>query len=592
MTTGLHEPDAAPPLVVPAGPAPATARQVEPGPGAGSGLRPGTGVRPVDPALPAPPSDAEMVSYLGRQHRWVLVLQALSFVLVAVSATSFAVADLRLLLFLVPLSLFAVTMVVSLLSSSRRRRVDLASHRALLAAWRPDAVPSVDVLLPSAGEDLAVLANTYHHVAALEWDGTLRVLVLDDSARPEVAALAAAHGFEYLTRPDRGRLKKAGNLRYGYEHSSGDVLAVLDADFVPRPDYLRALVPYLDDPRVGIVQSPQYFDAVAGMGWLQRCAGATQEMFYRWIQPARDRSDAAICVGTCALYRRSALEASGGFAQIGHSEDVHTGVGMLRRGLVVRYVPVVLSKGLCPDDVRAFVTQQYRWCTGSMSLLADPSFHDDGFLTLRQRLCFWSGFLYYISTGVNAVVAPLPAVVMLWAFPAWVEPMNSVWLLGAVLLWLVVYPVVMRGHWRVDVLRVQYLYSFAHAVAIVDLVRGRTQEWVATGTTAAATGGRRASVATTVVRTTTLYAAVAQALLWTGLGHVTLTRGLEVTWAMVLLAALSAYVQWPLVATGLRAGAVGVDRRTAAPPVAGAAGAAGAGAAVVGSLVAAGAVAH
>src|SRR5262249_36877354 len=154
----------------------------------------------------------------------------------------------------------------------------------------------------------------------------------------------------------------------GFEQSHGDLIAVFDADFVPRPDFIRELMPYFDDPRVGIVQSPQYFGTGRSMHWLQRNAGATQEMFYRWIQTARDRFGAAICVGTCALYRRTALEEAGGFAQIGHSEDVHTGVNVMKVGYRLRYVPVVVSKGLCPDSFSGFVNQQYRWCTGSLSL--------------------------------------------------------------------------------------------------------------------------------------------------------------------------------------------------------------------------------
>ncbi len=142
------------------------------------------------------------------------------------------------------------------------------------------------------------------------------------------------------------------------------------------------------------------------MHWLQRGAGATQELFYRWVQPSRDRSDAAICVGTCAVYRRRALDAAGGFAQIGHSEDVHTGVKLLRAGFLVRYVPVLVAKGLCPDQLGGFVNQQYRWCTGSMSLLRDETFHANRTICRRQRLCFWSGFLYYITTAVNVLVTP------------------------------------------------------------------------------------------------------------------------------------------------------------------------------------------
>lgn len=74
---------------------------------------------------------------------------------------------------------------------------------------------------------------------------------------------------------------------------------------------LSELVPYFEDSSVGIVQSPQFFDTRGPMNWLQRHAGATQELFYRMIQPSRDAVGAAICVGSCALYRRASLVASG-----------------------------------------------------------------------------------------------------------------------------------------------------------------------------------------------------------------------------------------------------------------------------------------
>ncbi len=110
-------------------------------------------------------------------------------------------------------------------------------------------------VLPSAGEPLQVLENTFKHVAALDWPGELRVLVLDDSARRSVESLASSYGFEYKLRPNRGHLKKAGNLKYGFEHSHGDLIAIFDADFCPRSDYLHELAPYFEDESVGIVQS-------------------------------------------------------------------------------------------------------------------------------------------------------------------------------------------------------------------------------------------------------------------------------------------------------------------------------------------------
>jgi peptidoglycan/LPS O-acetylase OafA/YrhL/cellulose synthase/poly-beta-1,6-N-acetylglucosamine synthase-like glycosyltransferase len=500
--------------------------------------------------LPSPPTDAEKFLYMGRQHRWLLWVQALSFSLIAYSILRFSTSSTTLLLFLVPMSLYAIALVISLLSSGRKKRTSLRSHAELTSSYAPSTHPSVDVFLPSAGEPLDVLTNTFTHVAALEWPGALEVHVLDDSARDEVRLLAERFGFTYRTRPDRGHLKKAGNLKFGYDNSRGDLIAIFDADFVPRTDFLSELVPYFEaDPSIGIVQSPQYFDTThgrAGMNWLQRAAGSTQELFYRWIQPARDRSGAAICVGTCALYRRAGLERSGGFAQIGHSEDVHTGVNLLKVGFRVQYVPVLVSKGLCPDTISGFLNQQYRWCSGSMSLLADKSFHDKAGLSWRQRTCFWAGFLYYVGTAVNAFVAPLPTLVMLYHLPSWIQPGNSVWLLGALVLWFVVLPLTFRSRWRIEVLRVQLLYSYAHALAVLHTLTGRTRDWVATG--AANSAKRSTPLATSVMRTIVVYVTLTQLAVVTGLVLVTAQLGIERTWAMAFFGAVQAYVQWPVAA--------------------------------------------
>ena len=191
-----------------------------------------------------------------------------------------------------------------------------------------------------------------------------RRLRSDDGDRSEVLELATQFGFHYIVRPNRGDPKKAGSLQYAFARTSGDYIVILDADFCPRPDFLRYLVPYFDDPTIGIVQSPQYFDSGENLNWIERTAGATQELFYRWILPSRDRFDAAVCVGTCALYRREALAAAGGFAQIEHSEDIHTGLQLMEAGYRTRYVPAVVANGLCPSDMAGFLNQQYRGGTG------------------------------------------------------------------------------------------------------------------------------------------------------------------------------------------------------------------------------------
>ena len=45
--------------------------------------------------------------------------------------------------------------------------------------------------------------------------------------------------------------------------------------------------------------------------YIQRYAGTLQEIFFRFIQPARDRHKAAICAGTNLVYRRAAVRPRG-----------------------------------------------------------------------------------------------------------------------------------------------------------------------------------------------------------------------------------------------------------------------------------------
>jgi cellulose synthase (UDP-forming) len=501
---------------------------------------------PADPGRYAmPPSDAEKYQYLlGGQKRWLLVVQYVAFLAVAVSFAGFATSSYWTFIFSIPLMLFAVEQTLALYTSTRRRRIDLASHQRTVQNWTPHRYPSVDVFVPTAGEELDLLDNTMRHLNLLEWPGELRVSILDDSGRASVRHLAADHGFSYLARPG-SEYKKAGNLRYGEERTNGEIIAIFDADFVPRPDFLLELVPYMDDPNVGVVQSPQFFDTAKRMNWIQRCSGATQELFYRFIQPSRDALGAAVCVGTSALYRRAALDAIGGFPKIGHSEDIYTGLWMHDAGYSTRYVPVVVSKGVTPNNLDNFVAQQYRWCEGSITMLATEHFHTTPNLPLKARLCYWSGFLYYVSTALSSLIIPLPAIIMTWFFPQWVRPWNTIWLAGTLALWLVIYPLVMHGRWRIEVLRIQTVYGFAHVFNIIHLIRGRVVEWHPTGARAPA------PIAIKVKRFYTAYLGLALIVIVVGLTLRAAEDGLTLFAGMLIFTAVNLYVAGPLVVSGI-----------------------------------------
>ena len=114
-------------------------------------------------------------------------------------------------------------------------------------------------------------------------------------------------------------------------------------------------------------------------------------------------------MGSCAVYRRTALAQNGGMSLAEHSEDLHTGFDLHRLGWRLRYLPVALSTGNCPDNILAFLNQQYRWCSGTMSLLRDQKFWKTK-LPLYSRLCYLTGLVGYVYTAVFTFVAPALAI--------------------------------------------------------------------------------------------------------------------------------------------------------------------------------------
>ncbi|CAM9372111.1 unnamed protein product [Ectocarpus sp. 4 AP-2014] len=357
---------------------------------------------------------------------------------------------------------------------------DPEEHAARLRkAQHEHYYPSVDIFLPVCREPTHLLDNTWKYVRALDYPN-VTVHVLDDGAKEEVRQLAEMHGFQYIRRTNIPELKKAGNLRYAFARTSGEVLVIFDADFCPRPEFLKETTPYFKDRDVAILQTPQFFRYREEQTWVEKGAGVTQELFYRMVQVNRNKFDASICVGTCGVYRREALAPFGGTAAIGYSEDVHTGFNCIQLGYKVRYVPQVMAMGTCPDEPRAFFMQQYRWCMGSTTLLSNREFWHST-LTRKQKLCYLSGMFYYSATAMTIFTGPLPGMLLIWFKPEAVLWFNISFALPSILFGYVGMRFWAKQPYDFCCQRVKVIQSYAHLYALKDKIMNTTIPWVPTG---------------------------------------------------------------------------------------------------------------
>lgn len=367
---------------------------------------------------------------------------------------------------------------------------NLARHSSVKSKWmygltNANTLPIVDVFIPTCGEDLNVITNTVRNATLLEWpDSCLNVHVLDDGNRAEVKNMASTLKANYIVRPDRPEMRKAGNLRYAFKKTKSQFILILDADFAPRKDMLEEMVPWMyEDSEIAIVQSPQYFNTEDGIGWIQKGASYVQELFYRLVQTNRDSigEGASICVGSCGLYRRKALAPFGGTYPINYSEDVHTGYQLISNGWKVRYLPINLAKGLCPDNLRGFFSQQHRWASGSLSLCSNPMFWNAKRVGPSTKLAYLTGFTYYLTTGVGVVCIPLAGIMMVWFAPRYVFWWNCLYYLPSFLFGTVVMSYWGRAPFGLYALCSRQVAYYSHLFALKDKAFGIKMNWIPTG---------------------------------------------------------------------------------------------------------------
>ncbi|WP_234417584.1 MULTISPECIES: glycosyltransferase family 2 protein [Miniimonas] len=258
---------------------------------------------------------------------------------------------------------------------------------------------SVDVFITTYGEDLETIERTLRACLALQ--GRHETWVLDDGRSDEVRDLVARVGGRYVRRLS-SHGAKAGNVNHALSITSAPFYAIFDADFVPEPEFLYETVPFFEDEKVAFVQTPQTYGNLRSA--ISRGAGYMQTVFYRFIQPGRNKFNAAFCVGTNVIFRRSAIASIGGMYTDSKSEDVWTSLKLHEQGWKSVYIPMALAVGDTPETIEAYTKQQQRWATGGFEILITHNpFSPSRKLTFDQRLQYFVTATHYL-TGIAPLV--------------------------------------------------------------------------------------------------------------------------------------------------------------------------------------------
>lgn len=274
----------------------------------------------------------------------------------------------------------------------------------------------VAVVIPTYNEPREVLLPTVTAAVTIRYPH--ETWVLDDGNRPWVSEMAETLGAAHRARPEHGHAK-AGNINSVLpvlKERGIELVAVFDADHVPKSTFLDKLLGHFDDPKVALVQTPQdYYNLNSFEHSRLRRGGhfGDQEFFYRFQEAARNSNNSAFWCGTSAVVRLDPLLSIGGVATDTVTEDMHTTIKLHKAGWKTVYHNEVLARGLAAANWEQYSTQRMRWAQGGMQILRKENLLTDKRLTRSQRVSYFGGILSWFQGWAQLVFLTVPLVTVL-----------------------------------------------------------------------------------------------------------------------------------------------------------------------------------
>ncbi|WP_372020287.1 glycosyltransferase [Tistrella mobilis] len=304
-------------------------------------------------------------------------------------------------------------------------------------------LPKVSIHVPAYNEPPEMMRETLVALSRLDYPD-FEVLVIDNNTKDEAvwrplericAELGPRFRFFHVA-PLEGF--KAGALNYALRHTAGDseVIAVIDADYVVSPDWLRKMTPHFADEKVGFVQSPQDH-----RDWQEHPFKTATNWEYAGFfdigMVQRNDHDAIVQHGTMTMIRRKALESVGGWSEWCICEDTELGLRLMENGWSSVYSNHRFGWGVTPDSFMAYKKQRFRWAYGGMQIMRGHLGYILGrkrsALKPMQKYHFLAGWAGWAADALGLIIAVLS---VLWgalaiAFPAIVELPSSLFVVPA-----------------------------------------------------------------------------------------------------------------------------------------------------------------
>lgn len=255
----------------------------------------------------------------------------------------------------------------------------------------------------SPGEPLSMFDKTLEACSKITYPHT--TYLLDDTQDENYKKIAEKHGaiwLELVGFPGA----KAGKVNKALQMVDEDFILIMDPDHIPFPNFLDNTLGYFKDENVGFVQVSQaYYNQYRS--FTSRGAAEQTYTFYGPTQMGMHGHGSSVAIGANCTFRKKALESIGGHG-IGLAEDLITSIRLHAAGWKSVYNPVVVSRGLVPEDFGSFCKQQLKWSRGVFEVLFSELPRLAKKLSWWQRLTYFSISTYYLTGLISFLFIIIP----------------------------------------------------------------------------------------------------------------------------------------------------------------------------------------
>ncbi|MGB1211164.1 MAG: cellulose synthase family protein [Lacinutrix venerupis] len=235
----------------------------------------------------------------------------------------------------------------------------------------PEQVPHVTIQLPVFNEEY-VMERLLENIALIDYPkNKLEIQVLDDSTDETVASTAIRvqmlkdQGLDivHICRTNREGFK-AGALKEGLKIAKGEFIAIFDADFLPKKDWLKKTIPHFIDRNIGVVQT-RWGHINRNYSTLTKIQAFALDAHFTLEQVGRNSKGHFINFnGTAGVWRRQCIIDAGNWEGDTLTEDLDLSYRAQLKNWKFEYLEDVVTPAELPVVISAARSQQFRWNKG------------------------------------------------------------------------------------------------------------------------------------------------------------------------------------------------------------------------------------